>query len=110
MAVVKTYEENQRTIRVWEESRGSKTLTRRFYLKYRLYIIEDGKMRSTLHDTFSECKRIATEYMDSHAQSWCRYDELATHVGYAFLSKDKGVNIRIFASEEAGERIDEKIE
>ena len=30
MAVVKTFVENEKTIRVWEESRGNKTLIRKF--------------------------------------------------------------------------------
>lgn len=53
--VVSTIVENGRTIRTWEESRGKKTLTRKFYIKYRVNAICNGKHYTIeMCDTYSE--------------------------------------------------------
>lgn len=56
--VVSTIVENGRTVRTWQESRGKKTLTRRFYIKYRVNAICNGKHYTiAMCDTQDEAER-----------------------------------------------------
>ena len=48
--VVSTIVENGKTVRAWQERRGGKTLTREFYLKYRVNAICNG-----VHHTLAIC-------------------------------------------------------
>lgn len=48
--VVSTVVENNKTVRTWQESRGKKTLTRRFVIRYRVNALCNGK-----HYTIAMC-------------------------------------------------------
>ena len=110
MAVVKTYVYNKRTIRVWEESRGSKTLTRKFYVQYRLMMLTTGHVGSKVFDTLSQAKEASKEWMDSLGKDWRRYNEYCTHIeGTEWWCFDKRVNAKCYICEEGGERISEVI-
>ena len=110
MAVVKTYVHNKKTIRVWEESRGSKTLTRKFYVQYRLMMLTTGHVESKVFDTLSQAKEASKEWMDSLGKDWRRYNEYCTHIeGTEWWCFDKHVNAKCYICEEGGERISEVI-
>lgn len=110
MAVVKTYVYNKKTIRVWEESRGSKTLTRKFYVQYRLMMITAGNVDSKVFDTLSQAKEASKEWMDSLGKDWRKYNEYCTHIeGTEWWCFDKHVNAKCYICEEGGERISEVI-
>lgn len=110
MAVVKTFVENEKTIRVWEESRGSKTLTRKFYVQYRLMMLTTGHVESKVFDTLSQAKEASKEWMDSLGKDWRRYNEYCTHIeGTELWCFDKHVNAKCYICEEGGERISEVI-
>ena len=111
MAVVKTFVENEKTIRVWEESRGNKTLIRKFYVQYRLTMITTGHVNSNVFDTLSQAKEASKEWMDSLGRDWRRYNEYCTHIeGTEWMCFDKRVNAKCYISEEGGKRISEVIE
>lgn len=110
MAVVKTYVRNKKTIRVWEESRGSKTLTRKFYVQYRLMMLTTGHVDSKVFDTLSKAKEASKEWMDSLGKDWRRYNEYCTHIeGTEWWCFDKRVNAKCYICEEGCERISEVI-
>ena len=110
MAVVKTYVHNKKTIRVWEESRGSKTLTRKFYVQYRLMMLTTGHIESKVFDTLSQAKESSKEWMNSLGKDWRRYNEYCTHIeGTEWWCFDKRVNAKCYICEEGGERISEVI-
>lgn len=110
MAVVKTYVHNNKTIRVWEESRGIKTLTRKFYVKYRLMKIAHGQVDSNVYDTLSQAKCACEEWMNSIGNDWRRYNEYCTHIeGSQCMCFDKGISAKCYICEEGGERISEVI-
>lgn len=116
MAVVKTYVYNKKTIRVWKESRGSRTLTRKFYVQYRLMMVTAGADISTrnddskVFDTLSQAKEASKEWMDSFGKDWRRYNEYCTHIeGTDWYCYDKGVCAKCYICEEGGERISEII-
>lgn len=110
MAVVKTYVYNKKTIRVWEESRGSKTLTRKFYVQYRLMMVATGRVDSKVSDTLSQAKEASKEWMDSLGKDWRKYNEYCTHIeGTEWWCFDKHVNAKCYICEEGGERISEVI-
>lgn len=110
MAVVKTYVHNKKTIRVWEESRGSKTLTRKFYVQYRLMMLTTGHVDSKVFDTLSQAKEASKEWMDSLGKDWRRYNEYCTHIeGTEWWCFDKRVNAKCYICGEGGERISEVI-
>lgn len=110
MAVVKTYVHNKKTIRVWEESRGSKTLTRKFYVQYRLIMLTTGHVDSKVFDTLSQAKEASKEWMDSLGKDWRIYNEYCTHIeGTEWWCFDKRVNAKCYICEEGGERISEVI-
>lgn len=110
MAVVKTYVHNKKTIRVWEESRGSKTLTRKFYVQYRLMMLTTGHVDSKVFDTLSQAKEASKEWMDPLGKDWRRYNEYCTHIeGTEWWCFDKRVNAKCYICEEGGERISEVI-
>lgn len=110
MAVVKTYVHNKKTIRVWEESRGSKTLTRKFYVQYRLMMLTTGHVDSKVFDTLSQAKEASKEWMDSLGKDWRRYNEYCTHIeGTEWWCFDKRVNAKCYICAEGGERISEVI-
>lgn len=110
MAVVKTYVHNKKTIRVWEESRGSKTLTRKFYVQYRLMMLTTGHVESKVFDTLSQAKEASKEWMDSLGKDWRRYNEYFTHIeGTEWWCFDKRVNAKCYICEKGGERISEVI-
>lgn len=110
MAVVKTFVENEKTIRVWEESRGIKTLTRKFYVQYRLMMLTTGHVESKVFDTLSQAKEASKEWMDSLGKDWRRYNEYCTHIeGTEWWCFDKHVNAKCYICEEGGERISEVI-
>lgn len=110
MAVVKTYVHNKKTIRVWEESRGSKTLTRKFYVQYRLMMLTTDHVESKVFDTLSQAKEASKEWMDSLGKDWRRYNEYCTHIeGTEWWCFDKRVNAKCYICEEGGERISEVI-
>lgn len=110
MAVVKTYVYNKKTIRVWEESRGSKTLTRKFYVQYRLMMLTTGRVDSKVFDTLSQAKEASKEWMDSLGKDWRKYNEYCTHIeGTEWYCYDKGVCAKCYICEEGGERISEVI-
>lgn len=110
MAVVKTFVENEKTIRVWEESRGSKTLTRKFYVQYRLMMLTTGHVESKVFDTLSQANEASKEWMDSLGKDWRRYNEYCTHIeGTEWWCFDKHVNAKCYICEEGGERISEVI-
>ncbi len=57
--IVSTVVENGRTVRTWQESRGDKTLTRKFYLRYRVNAICNGKHQTVaLCETKDEAKKV----------------------------------------------------
>lgn len=63
--VVRTFTENGKTIRVWQESRGNKTLTRKFYLRYRLITEYKGEIDgSMVFDTISDASNAQRKFMD----------------------------------------------
>ena len=108
MAVVKTYVYNKKTIRVWGESRGSKTLTRKFYVQYRLMRLTTGHVDSKVFDTLSQAKEASKEWMDSLGKDWRRYNEYCTHIeGTEWWCFYKRVNAKCYICEEGGERISE---
>lgn len=110
MAVVKTYVHNKKTIRVWQESLGSKTLTRKFYVQYRLMMLTTGHVDSKVFDTLSQAKEASNEWMDSLGKDWRRYNEYCTHIeGTEWWCFDKRVNAKCYICEEGGERISEVI-
>lgn len=110
MAVVKTYVHNKKTIRVWEESRGSKTLTRKFYVQYRLMMLTTGHVDSKVFDTLSQAKEVSKEWMDSLGKDWRRYNEYCTHIeGTEWWCFDKRVNAKCYICAEGGEIISEVI-
>ena len=110
MAVVKTYVYNKKTIRVWEESRGSKTLTRKFYVQYRLMMLTTGRVDSKVFDTLSQAKEASKEWMGSLGKDWRRYNEYCTHIeGTEWWCFDKRVNAKCYICEEGGERISEVV-
>ena len=111
MAIVKTSVENGKTIRVWKESRGSKTLTRKFYVQYRLMMLTTGHVDSKVFDTFSQAKEASKEWMDSLGKNWVSYNEFCTHIeGTEWWCLDKDVCAKCYICEEGGERISEVIE
>ena len=111
MAIVKTSVENGKTIRVWKESRGSKTLTRKFYVQYRLMMLTTGHVDSKVFDTLSQAKEASKEWMDSLGKDWRRYNEYCTHIeGTEWWCFDKRVNAKCYICEEGSERISEVIE
>ena len=110
MAVVKTYVYNKKTIRVWEESRGSKTLTRKFYVQYRLMMLTTGRVDSKVFDTLSQAKEASKEWMGSLGKDWRKYNEYCTHIkGTGWWCFDKHVSAKCYICEEGGERISEVI-
>lgn len=110
MAVVKTFVENEKTIRVWEESRGNKTLIRKFYVQFRLVMITD-RINSKVFDSLSQAKEAGKEWMDSLGKDWRRYNEYCTHIeGTEWRCFDKRVNAKCYITEEGGKRISEVIE
>ena len=110
MAVVKTYVYNKKTIRVWEESPGSKTLTRKFYVQYRLMMLTTGHVDSKVFDTLSQAKEASKEWMGSLGKDWRKYNEYCTHIeGTEWWCFDKHVNAKCYICEEGGERISEVI-
>lgn len=110
MAVVKTYVHNKKTIRVWEEIRGSKTLTRKFYVQYRLMMLTTGHVDSKVFDTLSQAKEASKEWMDSLGKDWRRYNEYCTHIeGTEWWCFDKRVNAKCYICAEGGEIISEVI-
>ena len=110
MVVVKTYVYKKKTIRVWEESRGSKTLTRKFYVQYRLMMLTTGRVDSKVFDTLSQAKEASKECMDSFGKDWRRYDEYCTNIeGTHWHCYDKDVCAKCYICEEGGERISEVI-
>ena len=112
MAVVKTYVRNKKTIRVWQESRGSKTLTRKFYVQYRLMMITTGHVDSKVFDTLSQAKEASNEWMGSLGKDWRRYNEYCTHIeGTECRCFDKGVNnAKCYICTEGGKMLSEVIE
>lgn len=110
MAVVKTYVHNKKTIRVWEESRGSKTLTRKFYVKYRLMMLTTSHVDSKVFDTISQAKEASKDWMYSLGKDWRRYNEYCTHIeGTEWWCFDKGVHAKCYICSEGGEIISEII-
>ena len=111
MAVVKTFVKNEKTIRVWQESRGSKTLTRKFYVQYRLMMLTTGHVDSKVFDTLSQAKEASNEWMGSLGKDWRRYNEYCTHIeGTEWWCFDKGVCAKCYICEEGSEIISEVIE
>lgn len=111
MAVVCTYVKDNKTIRIWHESRGKKTLIRKFYLRYMLSMINRGHLETKVFDTFSKAKQYSKEWMDKNAKDWRRYNEFCTHIdGSQWRSIDKGVSARCYITEEGGDLISEVIE
>ena len=111
MAIVKTSVENGKTIRVWKESCGGKTLTRKFYVQYRLMMLTTGHVDSKVFDTLSQAKEASKEWMDSLGKDWRRYNEYCTHIeGTEWWCFDKRVNAKCYICEEGSERISEVIE
>ena len=110
MPVVKTYVHNNKTIRVWEESRGIKTLTRKFYVKYRLMKIIDYHVDSNVYDTLSQSNKARKEWMDSIGKDWRINNEFCTHIeGTAWWCFDNHVYAKCYICEEGGDRISEVI-
>ena len=110
MAVVKTYVYNKKTIRVWEESRGSKTLTRKFFVHYRLMMLTTGRVDSKVFDTLSQAEEASKEWMCSLGKDWRKYNEYCPHIeGTDWRCYDKGVCAKCYICEEGGERISEVI-
>lgn len=111
MAVVKTFVENEKTIRVWEESRGNKTLTRKFYVIYRLTKVINGRPETVAFDTLTQAAQAGREWMSKTGNDWRRYNEYCTHIeGTEWMCFDKRVNAKCYISEEGGKRISEVIE
>ena len=110
MPVVKTYVHNNKTIRVWEESRGIKTLTRKFYVKYRLMKITHGQVNSNVYDTLSQANKARKEWMDSIGKDWRRYNEFCTHIeGTECRCFDNHVYAKCYICAEGGDIISEVI-
>lgn len=57
MAIVNTFVSDDKTIRIWKESRGNKTLTRKFYVLFRLTMISDGHLNIKCLIHFHRLKR-----------------------------------------------------
>ena len=111
MAVVNTYVHNEKTIRVWEESRGSKTLTRKFYVQYRLMMLTAGRVDSKVFDTLSQAKEASKEWMDSLGKDWRRYNEYCTHIeGTEWRCLDKGARAKCYICSEGSKLLSEVIE
>lgn len=110
MTVVKTYIRNKKTIRVWQESRGSKTQTRKFYVQYRLMMLTTGHVDSKVFDTLSQAKDASNEWMDSLGKDWRRYNEYCTHIeGTEWRYFDKGVSAKCYICAEGGKILSEVI-
>ena len=111
MAVVKTFVENGKTIRVWEESCRGKILTRMFYIQYRLMMLTTGHVDSKVFDTFSQADKASKEWMDSLGKNWVEYNEFCTHIeGTEWWCLDRGVCAKCYICEEGSEIISEVIE
>lgn len=119
MAVVATYCENNKTIRVWQESRGKKTLTRKFYLQYAVNVIVNGKYSRVLYDTLDEAlakrtlwKQNIEKYRGIKHSDWFSKRTALTHIeeyGYIAACRDH-YSAEAYITEESGNRISEVIE
>lgn len=110
MGIIKTYIENGRHIRIWSESRGSKTLTRKFYLRFRLCMVINGRLKSQLFDSLSIAEQKAEDFMKSLCNNWRLYDECCSHMnGKAWRCYNKGIVTKCYICQEGGEMISEII-
>lgn len=108
--VVSTRVENGRTVRTWQESRGKKTLTREFYLRYRVNGVCNGKhytlaMCETRHEAelamFNAKKKVDAKYQP---KGWCNMSSRTplTHiqeVGF-LMSRGAKKSISLYLTEE----------
>ena len=86
MAIFNTYEENGRTIRVWRESRGSKTLERKFFIAYEVNAILNGKWGHKVCNTLKEAEKCAYAWSKAVKEKygferWVPYSrQIFTHI------------------------------
>lgn len=122
MAVERTYCKNNKTIRIWSESRvrndGTRyCLKRRFYLQYEMNVCVNGKCGVRMYDNIDQAECEMKSWMKKVAEKrgvdkaeWIITDrEPCTHnaeVGCWILIK-KGINAKCYIVERAGELIDE---
>lgn len=100
MAVRNTYVENGRTIRVWVESRGKKTLERRFFIGYEVNAYLNGRRGRKVLQTFDEAVECAKAWQKAVSEKygferWIDNgrNQLYTHVhGTACLAVGGGRN------------------
>lgn len=111
MAIVNTFVSDEKTVRVWEESRGNMILTRKFYVLFRLTMISGGHLNEKVFDTFSQAEKASYQWMTSLGDNWKRYNEFCTHIeGSNWSCYNKGVNAKCYISEEGGKLISEVVE
>ena len=94
-----TLVENGRTVRVWEESRGNKTLVRKFYIAYEVNARLNGKYGRKVLNTFDEAVECAKAWQKAVAEKygfegWSLNDrQIFTHIdGTAFFATGGGKN------------------
>ena len=107
---------NGETVRVWEESRGNKTLVKKFCVNYTVYAILNGKSGRKTYKTLEEAINVMEEWKEKiqnkySIEKWLNYSSRTpiTHVeaaGYwkAFMYR---AEVYIFAS--GGRLISEEI-
>lgn len=110
MGIVKTYIRNNKTIRVWEQSYGQKTLTRRFYVNYRVIMVTDKYVESKIFSTLSLAKKGSLEWMNFIGNNWRKYNEICTHIeDTAWRCFSNGINAKCYICSEGGSTISEII-
>jgi len=99
MAVYNTYEENGRTIRVWRESRGRKTLERKFYIAFEINAKLNGKWGRKVLNTLDEAIEYARHWGKAIQEKygfteWIGYDrQILTHInGLSYRAIGGGKN------------------
>lgn len=122
MPVERTYCENNKTIRIWSESRVRNNgkryqLKRKFYLHYEIVAIINGKIEVKTYDNIDQAEYEMKNWMDEIAESrgierskwfrndraFCSYNE---EVGYWVLS-GRGIIAECYVIERGGELIEE---
>lgn len=64
MAIVDTRIENGKTVRVWQESRGKKTLEKTFYLMFEVMVCtRDGRIGVVKYHTLKEARKRVSQYI-----------------------------------------------
>ena len=103
-----TITDNGRTIRLWTESRGNKTLMRLFYIKYHVNAYLNGRWGSQLFNTLADAKACMKGWQDAitkkyGVRGWYKNDRetLSYLDGTAFYADVVKHSARCFILDEA---------